>query len=431
MDTKPIGVLSAVRDAAEENTEITVESDFTNQPGKLRPLKINYIAPICDDDGECTDSVCDTGTVVEPLQDWFELTQCTASRVYTINMEDLRLVDGAYTFTDHARNIFAAALPDVRQKLNEDIAALLVANVGVLWDGSASMAVEIMNPTTGGMAPQGFWTIQQQYLNSGYANKEPYIIGTTQVFNWSKATEIAGMNTNAGFDLARARSGGKLYYDPLIQDTFADATVEHILTFNPDMIKFVSYSKNAGIFATDINNIEAINAMFHRGFPNLLKGGFVDPRTGLIWDLDVLFVECDNPHWNMQIKLHWDLWFMSAKVCNVQGLNSIFHFTTCLPQAPECGDNPYSPAPTAAVKQIDTTGMITYPLVVQKIQIGNQTVFNMPNDPTSVANIAALVSLLNDSQGTIVFSNTGDVLKYTGYENVTVTINETIELPLG
>src|SRR5690349_148376 len=92
MDTKPIGVLSAVRDAAEENTEITVESDFTNQPGKLRPLKINYIAPICDDDGECTDSVCDTGTVVEPLQDWFELTQCTASRVYTINMEDLRLV---------------------------------------------------------------------------------------------------------------------------------------------------------------------------------------------------------------------------------------------------------------------------------------------------------------------------------------------------
>src|SRR6185503_13183995 len=282
IDQKPVPTILAVRTAAAQNTDITV-SDVVLDAGKFRPLKINYIPPTCSDDGDCTDTVCSTGTTIAPQQDWFEISQCTASAVYTIPFNDLRYIDGNYTFTDHGVETVASMFPTVREKLSQDIAAMLVAEVGVLPDGHASMSVPIMDPVTGGLAPNGFWRIEQQYLDSGYAGVAPFILGGTQVYNWQQAARIAGMQTVAGFDFDKLQPPANLYYDKLINDTFADTTVEHILTFNPRMLKFISASKNAGIFSTDISNIQAIDDMFMRGYPDLVKGGLIDQRTGIFW----------------------------------------------------------------------------------------------------------------------------------------------------
>lgn len=429
LDTKNINTLLAVLEARRDNTDITV-GDLVVEAGKARPLKINYFAPICDDDGDCDTNICDTGTSVAPVQDWFEITQCTASAVYQLNKEDIRNVDGNYTFSDNAISVIKAALPTIREKLSTDVATLLVGETGVLPDGNTSMSVPIMDPTTGGMAPQGFWTIQQQYTDSGYISKMPYIIGGTQVFNWQKASDIAGMQTNAGLDFGKLRPVGNLYYDKLIGQIYGDTTSESIIAFSPDMLKFVSYSKNAGIFATDVNNVTAIDAMYQRGYPTLVNGGFVDPRTGLLWDLDIIFEPCgpDNqPIWKFQLRLNWDIFFMPPRICNIQGLNSIFHFTTCLPQQPACGDNPYPSAASATLRTADASGL-SYPLIIQSLQIGNIVTVNIPNEPISLANIGELVALLNESQGNITFDASGNNLRYTGYSDIDVIINGTTTL---
>lgn len=428
LDTKNINTLLAVLEARRDNTTI-VEADVVSEPGKKRPLKINFFAPRCEDDGECTDTVCDAGTALAPVQDWFEINQCTASAVYKLNKDDIRLVDGNYQFSDFALSSIRSVFPTVREKLSTDVAAMIVAEVGVLTDGNSSRAVSIMDASTAGMNPLGFYQIQREYQNSGYSGKMPYIIGgSVQVDNWQKSTALATVNTTIGIDMGRARPMGNLYYDQLINDTFADASQEHIISFSPDMLKFVSYSENAGIFATDVTNIRAIDAMYQRGYPSLVNGGLVDPRTGLLWDLDILFVPCDSvtgkPAWTFKWKINWDIFFMQPRVCNIPGLNSIFHFTTCLEQAPICGDNPYPSAATATTRTGDASGL-TYPLVIQKIEIGTLgVVFNMPNEPTSVANIGELRDLLNESQGSITFAVSGSNLTYSGFTNNTLTINE-------
>lgn len=445
LDTKNINTLLAVLEARRDNSIIT-DADIIVAPGKKRAVKLNYIPPICDDDGTCEDSVCDGGTAVEPEQVWFEITQCTASRVYTIPFDELRYVDGQYTFTDHALNTFRAALPEVRQKLINDVAAMLSANVGVLPNGNSTWPIPIMNPTNAGQNPIGFYNIEQQYLDSGYSGPI-YIIGGTQVFNWLKSQELATANTTIGIDMGRLRPPGNLYYDNLIgQNTFGDDSVEHIIAFNAEMLKFVSYSENAGMFATDIlgmSETEAfriVDTMFSRGTPHRVMGGIIDRRTGLLWDLDILLIDCDattkKPVWHFQFRLNWDIYFMPPRICNIEGVNSIFHFTTCLPQQEECGDNPYPSPVDASTYTVNTSGTITYPLLLQKVTMypnsdadaAPTTIYNIPNDPVSIANTAALEAFLNDYQGSYTFADAGTSLSYDGYSAIKIVINDTLTL---
>lgn len=430
LDTKNINTLLAVLEARRDNDVIS-EADVIVEPGKKRPLKINYIEPQCDPDSDCNVNICDAGTTIAPTQAWFEITQCTASPVYRLNQNDIRSIDGNIMFSDYAMEMIRAALPGVRENLSSDVRALLLAELGVMTNGQPDRQVAIMNPENAGMNPLGFYDIQREYEISGYNRKAPYIIGgSVQVDNWLKSTVLATANTTIGIDMAKARPAGNLYYDPLINDAFADPTYEHILSFSPDMLKFVSFSENAGIFATDIANIQAMDAMYHRGYPDLINGGLVDPRTGLLWDLDIIFEKCGEdgkPYWKFQWRLNWDIFFLPPRVCNIQGLNSIFHWLTCLPQMPTCGDNPYPSAASPELFSADASS-VDYPLVLQSVQIGNLVNLNTPNDPIQVDNIGELFAYLNSLQNNITFSASGNDLRYTGYIGIDVVLNGTTTL---
>lgn len=123
---QPYEVLAALLAARQFNTTIT-ETDLQAEAGKKRQLKINYYPPVCSDAGTGNESICDPGIVVEPKQVFFEISRTTASAVYQLNRDDIRFVDGTYTFSDHAKAAINAALPAVRRKLATEAAALMVA----------------------------------------------------------------------------------------------------------------------------------------------------------------------------------------------------------------------------------------------------------------------------------------------------------------
>jgi hypothetical protein len=54
-------LIDALVDARRQNNTIT-ETDL-GANGKLRQFKMNYYPVVCDGEGSCDDSICDTGTM--------------------------------------------------------------------------------------------------------------------------------------------------------------------------------------------------------------------------------------------------------------------------------------------------------------------------------------------------------------------------------
>lgn len=413
----PYPIISALLAARQFNDTIT-EQDLGNGPGKKRPLKINYSAPVCEDDGTCSDNICNAGIKVEPKQAWFEITRCTASNVYTIAKDDLRYIDGEWRFSQDAMRIVRSILPAVHKKLATEMVALLVDNVGLQPNGEESTMLPMVDKGNGTINPIGLWEIEKIYRNTGYSN--PFIVGGDDVFYWNRIVNIGGLN-ELGQNIARlGMSNG--YYEPLVNTAFADPTQEHAITFDPQMLKLVTFSENAGMFATDLDSIMDMDTMYARGGTDYIEGVLVDPTYGLMWDFNAVYDKCDKV-FNLQLKLNWDLFIMPVPVCNIQGVNGIYHFTSCLPPAIEC-PTPASPiSPTQSTFTYDASGL-TFPLYVNKIELGGITDF----PAATVANVAELRTLFNNTLPNYSFAGAGNNVTYSGFSAIGGQINDAINI---
>jgi len=415
---RPYEVLAAVLAARQFNTAIT-ETDLQSEAGKKRQLKISYYAPVCNDAGTGDEALCGSGQSIAPKQVFFDISRVTASALYELNREDIRYVDGTYSFSDHAKAAINAALPAVRRKLAVEVASLLVANVTPMPNGNTTKMLPFLDKSSGVVNPMGLWEIERIYNDSGYSN--PFIVGGTDVFHWRKAVEIGGINEKGQNVSLMGRTNA--YYDSLINTAFGDDTKEHILSFDPQMLKFVSFNRNAGIFATDLQNIEAIDTLYQQGGTDYIHGVLADPVTGLLWDLNVSYDKCTY-RWTFQWKLEWDIFFMPPSVCDAPGSNGIYHFTTCAPLEVECPTGtPETPADTDTY-EYDTDGEITFPLFINKLELAGQTSY--PNE--TVTDIDDLKDLLNASIADYTFAVSTTKLTYTGYAGISGQLNDTIDV---
>lgn len=414
----PYEVISALIAARGFNQYIT-EADLGNGAGKKRPLKINYSAPICDDDGTCSDNICEAGIKVEPQQAWFEIARCTASAVYTIAKDDLRYIDGEWRFSQDAMRIVRSMLPAVHKKWATELTALLVQNVGLQPNGAESAQLPLVDKNNGTINPMGLWNIEKVYRNTGYS--DPFIIGGDDAFYWKRIVNIGGLN-ELGQNVAQM-GRSNVYYEPLVNTAFADPTLEHIITFDPQMLKLVTFSENAGMFATELDSIQDLDTMYARGGTDYIEGILVDPTYGIIWDFNATYDKCEKV-FNLQIKLNWDLFFMPAPVCNIQGVNGIYHFTTCLPAAIEC-PTPASPVSVpSATFTWDTSPEVAYPLFVHKLEAAGITTY----PDVTVANTAELRTLMTANIPGYVFGGAGTNVTYNGYTEIAGQINDSINM---
>jgi hypothetical protein len=406
--------IDAILDARRLNTVIK-EGDVTKE-GKYRRINISRYPIVCDAvEDNCDGGLCPTGTKLEPIQEGFNITRCIRMKARTLSIDDVRLVDGDYTFSDHALEQIRSMAGSANRELATQIDELILANAGLMLDGNATKRVTVVNSATGVVQPVGMWEIEQDFRDGGY--QTPFMVGSKEVFQWKKALGIATENNTTGQDYAKLNQTN-LYYDTLLNSVAGNtAQGEHIIVFDPDALKFVSYNENVGMFATDLASPAQIDAMFKRG-GTFMRGVWTDPNYGISWDFYLRYNDCDGT-WTFWMQLLWDIWFPMIQSCNRQGVNGIFHYRTCPVVVQPCptGDLPSPAVPTSEFSW--TPGDI-FPLYVANMTLGG--VYTEPQ--TSVANIAALNALMNQGMGgQAIFRVDGSDIEYDGTTAITGNIN--------
>lgn len=401
------------------------EDDITIEEGKLRKLKISYYPIRCDVVSDTRiETLCATGTQAEPIQEWFTLEDFTETNIQTLSVGDLRLVDGNYTISQHALAQINATMGAAEVALARQITAKIVANKGLHVNGSEfGDRITMSNTSTGVITPLGYWQISKEQHDGAFENV--FILGSTEVWNWKQAFAIADVNTTLGQNFAKAAIPN-LYYDINLNSIMGVGVgdPEYILTYDPQALKFVSYNRNAGIFATSAMGPQDFDRVYKAGNDNVIKGVFRSARYDILWDFFARFDPCGgngiDGAWSWYLSLQWDIYFPKIQVCNVQGVNGIMLYKTCVPVIPDCpeGDPQGSPAVAAATYSYNPGSI--FPLLVSEIDLGGN--LSYPN--TLVANRTELAALFNEAyNGQPIFSVSGSNIQYTGYSAITGQMN--------
>lgn len=420
--------LAAVLFARRFNTTIREENDdFLNGPGKLRQLKVSYYPQECDvvDEDTSTINVCATGTVAQPIQNYYTIERLKKSKRKTLYPDDLRLVDGQEaTITNHAIVQIAAMFGALEKSLAIDVVSDVVAHAGVHLDGSEfGQRVQFANTTNGQLNITGLNQIEMEQISGAFSNT--FIIGYTEVYYWQKAIGIAAPNTTLGQDFTKLAQRN-LYWDVNLNTImgFGPTDPEMMVTFDPQALKFVSWNRNAGMFATDSMGVQDFERIFKSGTAQVIRGTFKSPKYDLLWDFYANYEPCVEGsytgHWNWHFELNWDILYTPIQTCNGQGVNGIMIYRTCPVVVPACPEGTaLSPAVPTSTFSYDPN--FTYPLLVSQLTLSGQASY--PN--VTVANDTELVALFNSSISGVTFSLSGANIQYTGWSAIAGNINGT------
>lgn len=431
-NTPRMEVIDAVITSSALNNML-MPTDFEWDAGMLRRVKVSYYPQECDTVADdCSNTICDTGDVASPIQQWYTLDKCIQTKTKRLLPNDVRYVDGGWSFTRHALEQMRASIGALIKQWATDITTDILANKGLHIDGSEfGVRVNLVQTTDGLITPIGITAISEEFARGAYV--DPFIIGSSQVFQFRKFFGMAAVNTTLGQDFTKAGIPN-LYFDVNL-DTIKGkqpGDPETIIAYDPRALKLITFAENAGRWATDLQSLngDALDRMFKNGNESVLLGSFVIPGYPVIFDLDVHHKICvDNSKtgaFDWKLRLLYDIFYTPVQTCNAQGVTGIFEYETCPAVIAACpsGDDPApSPAPVSSVRSW-TPGDIL-PLLVSNITLTNASGASFNDEPnTSVASLAELATLMGAVyNGQYIFSVDGSDIKYTGYSAISGTIN--------
>lgn len=416
-------VFDFVRDASLANTAIAIDSfDFIKSPGKLRPFRLSRFPVLCEGTGSCDTDVCTMeGTKVELVQTEFDITQCIASPVYTLEKDDVRYIDENWTFSYTFRQMLLSAMPEMRRRIAVAMTQRLYDLAGVHTDGTPTKRLITTNNSNGVVNPMGRFQIDREYMDAGLG--APYIFGGSEVYNWQNMVKIGGLNAN-GQRIDQLNTNNTYYDDGLSGVVNNDvANGDWVLTLDPQTFKFVTYSANSGIFTTGLVSINDIDKMYQvNGMSNLLEGTYFDPVSKLLFDL---YVKYDCHKWHVMLKFNWDFLSLPNVSCGVQGMNGIMKWRTCPPVVTPCPTGSPIASPAASKTYSWTPTLADIP-TVSKVVIGGVTWTS--REPVVISNIAGLTAVLNEAYagGSTLFTVSGSNIVYSGFTALSGKINDDV-----
>jgi hypothetical protein len=428
---RTFGAIDFLLDASDVNTKVSFKDSITltTEKGKLRQVKISYFPVLSYTDPGCGQNLCNPQTKFAPKQALYNITQCTSSAALELDKDDIRLIDGNYTFSDIALNGIMSLMPQWRQLFAVDIVTLLSANMGVHLDGNLTHQVQPSLSTTGQVNPVGLFDIEREFLTGGLTNK-PFILGGVDVYNWQRSTQIGAPNLQ-GQDISKLNNDRMYYDDDMLNSVLADtANGGHIVALDPSTIKYIGFSENAGMFTTTITSPDQLDQLYYAGNQSRVDGVFLDPVTGVLLDFNCVFNPCGGSDsrgsWNFQLQHKWDIFFLPEVAVNTVGptFNGILHYRTCVPVVLSCPTGQALPSPVASHTYSWTpsfTGNFTLPTAIAYLQVGNLK--NNFQNGIAITSISDLVALMNDCANGTLFSVSGSSIHYTGYSAISGVIN--------
>lgn len=407
-----------------DNGSISVEG------GKLRQLKVSYFPILAYNDVGCAAKPCDAGVKIAPRQVTFNLKQCTSTPPYEFDKDDIRYIDGQHVFSEIVKAGIASALPQWRTNFATDMMTLISTNFGLFLDGNTTHQVQPSLSTTGQINPAGFFDIQQDFIDAGLS--DPYIIGMKDVFNWRESWKIGGLNLQ-GQDLSKLEMPN-LYYDTRILNSVLGDAVHggHIVAVDAMVMKYVSFSDNAGIFATEMQSIDDLDKLFWQGNQSFIYGTFYDPVHNIMLDFNCIFNPCGGTNgtgaWTMQLRHKWDIFILPEVSTNAVGpaLNGIFHYRACVPVVLACPTGQAISPAVASRTYAVTPNLAVSPagaFYVINTNIAGAT-WTSQQGGYPVANINDLAALFNEAAPPgYVFTVVGSTITYVGYSAITAILN--------
>lgn len=386
--------------------------------GKKRQLRLVFFPILCEDTGTCEDNVCGDGERVAPQMEVFNITECTASAVYEIQADDIRLIDDEVSFTSIARNIMFSALPAFRRKLALAMITKGYSLAGYHEDGNEYHKIVNITDPGGRINPLSLTYLNKEYADLGL--RSPRILGGGDFYAWRELKNIGGLNDD-GVYVNRA-GNNMVYYDDNLQNTlFNDAANgDWALSIDPATFKLVTYNKNAGMFMTDLNSIDDIAQLRWRSTEGYIRGTFYDPMTGLLYDFDAKYEDCDDI-WKFQWFIEWDMFVLPNITCNEPNslVNGIMKWRTCPIVIPNCptGQSPSTP--------VTATPFSWTPTLADLAQIYNSSINGfdtVQNEPVAITTLAQLATYMTNNSN-IVFTVNGSDIEYTGQHGIAVSFN--------
>ena len=277
--------------------------------GKIKTVRLTYFQKGCEDDigEECMGSDCEGTDARSPKESVVEVNNCISTKGTIFDEADMRKLcepDSAFL-----KQYIASELDPMMVALNRRLITVQALNFGAFVPAAAApMQVDMM--TANIPIYIGEKRVLEQFQNLGIS-AQPMLIGNGLLDDYTMINKVGCCNA-AGVD--HSRVGNYQYY----RDRFVGGILGNANDFiglAPGYVQLLTWNKNKGDY-------RKVNDVFSHDT-------FVDPKTGLEIDLDIVYNPCTSKYF-MQIGFNWELWFLptdSFQYCDENyNVNYTLHF---------------------------------------------------------------------------------------------------------
>lgn len=311
-----------------------IQAQMINANGKYSNYSITYAKGNCDavvacDDFDCADAPQDAGPLTGCIN--FDSFDCLAmpkwKAIPISSLRDLGSMDN--------RSVVAAHLWDQMQKMraaiDEAYVQWLCTEKGCFATGVDSKTLNLMN-ALGAPNFEVDTDILADFGDAGFGSINPILLGNRQAMKFAKAQNASGAAASGLMlnDMTRF----PVYYDKnIVSDNCAPATAGNEVMFAllPGISNIITWSKNSGLFASrasqiDYQNVELTDLI--RAGETFLHTQIADPRTGMLFDLDVIY-EPKCQEWMYAMRTYYKFINLPLTGCKDTCFNGIVAYDVC------------------------------------------------------------------------------------------------------
>jgi hypothetical protein len=311
-----------------------VQAKMIQANGKTSQYSITYAAPQCDtpidcDSFDCTGAGTDSGTLTTCLT--FTSFSCKSMPVWK-NLPITSLRDlGSLEVQD----VFASAIWDQMQKIKNaidvDVVTTLCTDAGCVATGVDTKTYKLLN-ALGGPNFNVDYDILSDFADAGFSGVSPLLLGNRIVKKYSRGINAGGVG-DAGVNLSIADRFSSFYDKNIVAANCAPTTEgnEVMLAALPGIVNVLSWSKNAGMFASrnSPSRWDSVDpSSLIREGESFLHTVVEDPATGHLFDLDLVY-EPKCQKWQYRLGSYYKTLLLPVQGCNDSCFNGVVKYDVC------------------------------------------------------------------------------------------------------